>query len=158
MQAICMGKHYSLQQGKLQNNHVFLVSGCSMMILKKFFFHRHFLGGDGVLWSGSRGQGLGFLRQAYFTNRNSYFLILGLGVSPKLKIFLGVPHKIWKKVVVLPGAEKGFCLRREAAPAVERVGGMASVRFLRFFWGGEHLAGCMSCKSNESNESFKSFK
>ena len=82
-------------------------------------------------------------------------------------------------MVVLPGAEKGFCLRREAAPAVERVGGMASVRFLRFFWGGSiwqvacpvsqmsqmSLSSLLSkstltetIDSNESFESFENFK
>ena len=46
-------------------------------------------------------------------------MTLGLGVHPKiLKIFLGVPPQILKKVGVLPGAAKGFCLRREAAPAI----------------------------------------
>ena len=46
-------------------------------------------------------------------------MTLGLGVHPKiLKLFLGVPAKMLNKVGVLSAAAKGFCLRREAAPAI----------------------------------------
>ena len=75
-------------------------------------------------------------------------------------------------MVVLPGAGEGFCLRCEAAQAVERVGGIASVRFLRFFWGGIWQASCQisqmglssllskstSTETIDSNESFESFE
>ena len=49
------------------------------------------------------------------------FMTLGIKGTPKiLIIFLGVPAKFLKKVGVFPGAAKGFCLRREAAPAGRR--------------------------------------
>ena len=49
------------------------------------------------------------------------FFDFGVRGTPKiLIIFLGVPAKFLKKVGVLPGAVKGFCLRREAAPGRSR--------------------------------------
>ena len=74
-----------------------------------------------MLWSGSRGQGS---YDKYFTKRNQH-LLNGQGCFHFF--FLWVQNKIWKKVVVLPGAGVGFCLCCEAAHAVERVGGIASV-------------------------------
>ena len=77
-------------------------------------------------------------------------------------------------MVVLSGAGTGFCLRREATSAVERVAGIASVRFLRFFWGGggiwqvschisqmslsSLLSKSTSTETIDSNESYESFK
>ena len=96
----------------------------------------------------------------FHEKKYAFFDLIVRGTSNILKILLGVPHKIWKDVVISPCAEEGICLRHEAAPAVERVGGIASVRFLRFFLGGggggggAHLPGLMSYKSNESKEKF----
>ena len=51
-----------------------------------------------------------------FQDEKSAFFDFGVWGTPKnLKIFLEVPSKILKQVGVLPGAAKGFCLRREAA-------------------------------------------
>ena len=80
-----------------------------------------------------RVNGLGFCNKPILQLEIRTFLLWVRGTSKNLKIFLRVPPKFWKKVVVLSGAGTGFCLRREAASAVERVAGKASVRFLRFF-------------------------
>ena len=62
------------------------------------------------------GLGLGVRDPATSLFHDEKFAFFDFGVrdTPKiLEIFLGVPPKILKKVVVLPGAAKGFCLRRE---------------------------------------------
>ena len=58
-----------------------------------------------------------------------------------------------EKVVVLPGAGEGFCLCCEAAHAVERVGGIASVLFFSFSgWGGGEGFCQVSCHVSEMSE------
>ena len=55
-----------------------------------------------------------------FRRVNSHFYDLELrGTTEIFNIFFGVSPKILKKAWVLPAAGKGFCLRREAAPATE---------------------------------------
>ena len=65
--------------------------------------------------------GLGVRIPASSLFQDEKFATFDFGVrgTPKiLKICLGVPPIILKKVVVLAGAAKGFCLRREGAPAL----------------------------------------
>ena len=65
------------------------------------------------------GLGVRVLASSLFNDEKFAFFDFDVWGTPKiLKIFLGVPSKILKKVGVLPCAGKGFCLRREAAEAV----------------------------------------
>ena len=58
-----------------------------------------------------------------FHDEKFAFFDFGVRGTPKiLKIFLGVPPKILKKVGVLPASAKGFWLRPESAPAIRRRG------------------------------------
>ena len=68
-----------------------------------------------------------------FHDEEFAFFVFGVRGTPKiLKIFLGVSPKILKKVGVLSGAAKGFCLRREAA--VVKFWGEPLRKFSKF-WG-----------------------
>ena len=64
------------------------------------------------------GLGVRVPASSLFHDEKFAFFDFGVRGTPKIwKICLGVPPKSLKKVGVLSGDAKGFCLCREAAPA-----------------------------------------